>query len=256
MIAGLRTLGHDVQVLGLYEELRPLREMLNDTKPHVVFNLLEEFNGQPVLDYHMVAYLVLHGAAYTGCNPRGLVIARDTITLAKELGKLTKLMSTFILEKAFDQQGLAFKLVVDDGFDASVPSPGPNSSFDDTVAVEVVENSKPTADAGTNQTKDEGSDVSLNGSASFDPDTGDSLSFQWTQPGGTAVSLSSATSPTPTFDAPAVAPGGEALTFGLVVTDDDPVTPMSSAPDDVVINVPRINDPPRGDSVEIGRGCQ
>jgi len=61
------------------------------------------------------------------------------------------------------------------------------------------------------------------------------------------VSLSSATSPTPTFDAPAVAPGGEALTFRLVVTDDDPVSPMSSAPDDVVINVTSINDPPRCD---------
>ncbi len=65
--------------------------------------------------------------------------------------------------------------------------------------------------------------------------------------GGTEVSLSSATSPTPTFDAPAVVPGGEALTFRLVVTDDDPVSPMSSTPDDVVISVTSINDPPRCD---------
>ncbi len=144
-------------------------------------------------------------------------------------------------------QILVFKLVVDDGFEASVPSPGADSSFADTVAITVVENSQPMADAGPDQTKDEGSIVSLNGSASSDPDLGDSLSFQWTQVGGTEVSLSSATSSTPSFDAPAVAPGGEALTFGLVVTDDDPVNPMSSAPDDVVINVTSINDPPRCD---------
>ena len=147
----------------------------------------------------------------------------------------------------FAGETLIFKLVVDDGFETSVPSPGADSSFADTVAVTVVSNSQPTADAGSNQTKEEGSVVSLNGSASSDPDLGDSLSFQWTQPGGTTVNLSSATSPTPKFDAPAVAPGGEALTFRLVVTDDDPVSPMSSTPDDVVINVTSINDPPRCD---------
>ncbi len=61
------------------------------------------------------------------------------------------------------------------------------------------------------------------------------------------MSLSNAPSSTPSFDAPAVAPGGEALTFALVVTDDDPVNPMSSAPDEVVITVTSINDPPRCD---------
>ncbi len=35
--------------------------------------------------------------------------------------------------------------------------------------------------------------------------------------------------------------------FRLVVTDDDPVSPMSSTLDDVVITVTNINDPPRCD---------
>jgi D-alanine-D-alanine ligase len=77
VIQGLRELGHDVKALGLSEEVAPLRKALKAFKPHVVFNLLEEFRGQPMLDYHVVAYLVLRGAAYTGCNPRGLLIARD-----------------------------------------------------------------------------------------------------------------------------------------------------------------------------------
>ncbi len=77
VISTLTEIGHQVQVVGLYEELSPLRAALKSFRPHVVFNLLEEFKGDPVLDYHVVAYLVLRGAAYTGCNPRGLLIARD-----------------------------------------------------------------------------------------------------------------------------------------------------------------------------------
>ncbi len=89
--------------------------------------------------------------------------------------------------------------------------------------------------------------VTLNGLGSNDPDGGDTLSYEWIQIAGTSVDLSGATSPTPSFDAPVVGPGGEALTFALVVTDDDPVNPMSSAQDEVVINVTSINDPPRCD---------
>jgi D-alanine-D-alanine ligase len=77
VIVGLQELGHEVKVLGLYEELAPLREALQTFEPHIVFNLLEEFRGQPLLDYHIVAYLMLRDVAYTGCNPRGLLIARD-----------------------------------------------------------------------------------------------------------------------------------------------------------------------------------
>jgi len=77
VIVALRELGHEVQVLGLHEELAPLRKAMKSFNPHVVFNLLEEFRDQAVLDYHIVAYLVLRGFAYTGCNPRGLVIGRD-----------------------------------------------------------------------------------------------------------------------------------------------------------------------------------
>lgn len=43
----------------------------------MVFNLLEEFHGESVYDHHVVSYLELKRQAYTGCNPRGLVLARD-----------------------------------------------------------------------------------------------------------------------------------------------------------------------------------
>jgi D-alanine-D-alanine ligase len=77
VVTGLRDLGHEVQPLGLYDDLTPLRSAIQNLKPHIVFNLLEEFRGEPMLDQHVVSYLELVQVPYTGCNPRGLMIARD-----------------------------------------------------------------------------------------------------------------------------------------------------------------------------------
>ena len=74
---GLRSLGHDVSVVGLSDELTPLRTAIEELKPHVVFNLLEEFRGDPLFDAHVVGYLELQQVPYTGCNPRGLLLAHD-----------------------------------------------------------------------------------------------------------------------------------------------------------------------------------
>jgi len=80
----LTQLGHDVTKLGVYDELATLRKAVRETKPHVVFNLLEEFKGRPVFDHNVVGYLELMGVKYTGNNPRGLVLARDKV-LAKKI---------------------------------------------------------------------------------------------------------------------------------------------------------------------------
>jgi D-alanine-D-alanine ligase len=77
VITGLRDLGHEVQPLGLYDDLTPLRQAIQSFKPHIVFNLLEEFRGETMLDQNVVSYLELVRVPYTGCNPRGLMIARD-----------------------------------------------------------------------------------------------------------------------------------------------------------------------------------
>ena len=77
VLTGLRDLGHEVQPLGLYDDLTPLRQAIQNFKPHIVFNLLEEFRGETMLDQNVVSYLELVQVPYTGCNPRGLMIARD-----------------------------------------------------------------------------------------------------------------------------------------------------------------------------------
>ena len=85
VVTAMTWLGHEVIKLGVHDELAPLRRALKEIKPHVVFNLLEEFHGEAVFDQHVVSYLELQRAAYTGCNPRGLVLGRDKALTKKIL---------------------------------------------------------------------------------------------------------------------------------------------------------------------------
>ncbi len=82
VVQALRGLGHEVRPLGLIDDLTELRKAITDWKPHVAFNLLEEFHSVPTYDQHVVSYLELMRQPYTGCNPRGLMLAHD-----KELSK-------------------------------------------------------------------------------------------------------------------------------------------------------------------------
>jgi D-alanine-D-alanine ligase len=76
VVSTLRASGHDVRPLGVQEEIKPVRDAVEDFKPHVVFNLLEQFHHEPVYDQHIPSYLELTQIPYTGCNPRGLILAR------------------------------------------------------------------------------------------------------------------------------------------------------------------------------------
>ena len=84
VISTLRKLGHDVHVLGVQWELRPVREAVDVLKPDIVFNLLEEFHGETVYDHNVVGFLELMKVPYTGCNPRGLMLSRGK-ALSKKL---------------------------------------------------------------------------------------------------------------------------------------------------------------------------
>ncbi len=77
VMATLGELGHEVRALGVRGDLGVIRDNLDEAKPHIVFNLLEEFDGLALYDQNVVAYLELLGVRYTGCNPRGLMLARD-----------------------------------------------------------------------------------------------------------------------------------------------------------------------------------
>ncbi len=77
-------LQHDVQVLGVADELTPIKQAAEQFKPHIVFNLLEAFHEIGTYDQNVVSYLELLRLPYTGCNPRGMILARDK-ALSKKL---------------------------------------------------------------------------------------------------------------------------------------------------------------------------
>jgi D-alanine-D-alanine ligase len=84
VVSCLRDSGHDVRPIGIGDSLTELRAVIHDWKPDVCFNLLEEFGGIVTYDQHVVAYLELLRQAYTGCNPRGMMLSRNKV-LSKQI---------------------------------------------------------------------------------------------------------------------------------------------------------------------------
>jgi hypothetical protein len=97
-------------------------------------------------------------------------------------------------------------------------------------------NGAPIANAGSDQTVTAGSPVTLDGSASSDPDGHTPLTYGWTQTSGPTVTLSSAGVVNPIFMAPNSA---VTLTFSLTVTDS--LGLASSMPDEVAVTVGRLH---------------
>lgn len=76
VVSTLRASGHDVMPLGVQHELKPIKDEIDTYKPDVVFNLLEQFHGETAYDQNVASYLELLRVPYTGCRPRGLMLAR------------------------------------------------------------------------------------------------------------------------------------------------------------------------------------
>jgi hypothetical protein len=124
-------------------------------------------------------------------------------------------------------------------FELTVTDIGGLSNSDSVTVNVTAENQPPLADAGPDQTVREGETVTLDGSASEDPD-GSIISYLWHQTGGTAVTLSNITVPQPSFAAPAITGTSETLTFELTVTDDQGLRHT----DRVTVNITHISQSP------------
>ena len=85
VVTALQNMGHEVTCLDVRSELAPIREAIESFKPHIVFNMLEEFHGFVAFDANVVSYLELLKVPYTGCNPRGLILGRDKALTKKIL---------------------------------------------------------------------------------------------------------------------------------------------------------------------------
>jgi D-alanine-D-alanine ligase len=84
VISTLTEMGHEVQTLGVHDDLGDIRRAATEWKPHIAFNLLEGFDDITIFDQNVVSHLELLKLSYTGCNPRGLLLARDK-SLSKKL---------------------------------------------------------------------------------------------------------------------------------------------------------------------------
>ncbi len=112
----LRRIGHEVRPLGVQDELNPIRVAAEEWEPDVVFNLLEEFYGLSDFDSHVVSYLELLKLPYTGCNPRGLFLARSKVITKKIAAYHRVRVPAFFVvargRKARRPKSLAFPLFV------------------------------------------------------------------------------------------------------------------------------------------------
>ncbi len=138
---------------------------------------------------------------------------------------------TFAIGQLTADAVLTFRLTVSDAG---------RLSASDTMTVTVrANNDAPSANAGSDQTVDEGDSVTLDGRGSSDPESG-TLAYSWSQTGGSpTVTLTGASTARPTFSAPQLT-ANAVLTFTLTVTDPDGLT----ARDAVMVTVRADNDAP------------
>jgi D-alanine-D-alanine ligase len=116
VLSTLRGSGHEVKMLGVQTELAPIRDEVENFKPDIVFNLLEEFHGETLYAQNVVSLLELLRVPYTGCNPRGQLLARGK-DLSKKLLKYHRVpvpaFAVFPIGKKVRRPGrLKFPLIV------------------------------------------------------------------------------------------------------------------------------------------------
>ena len=112
----LSDLGHDVSVVGVSDDLAHLQERIREIQPDIIFNLLEEFNGEPLYDQNIVSLLELLEVPYTGCCPQGLTLGRDKAVAKKILdyhGIPTARFQVFPMDRKFKtSRDLRFPMIV------------------------------------------------------------------------------------------------------------------------------------------------
>ncbi len=73
----LRENGHDISLLGVFDDINVLVEEINQNKPDVVFNIMEGFRNKTKLERNAAWFLEMLGIPFTGASPAALLICND-----------------------------------------------------------------------------------------------------------------------------------------------------------------------------------
>jgi len=116
--------GHEVELIGIRDDLRDMSTRLGEFKPDLVFNATEAFLDNSNLDYLVPALLEAEGYHYTGAPPLALLVTRNKSMSKKVLAfhgiKVPGFRSYRVGEKPTEDAGLRFPLIIKPlGTDAS-----------------------------------------------------------------------------------------------------------------------------------------
>ena len=84
VVRAVRELGHEISMVGAYEDINLVIHGVRKYKPDIVFNLMEHFRGEALLDRSIPALFELMNVPYTGTGPTGLTLCRNK-ALSKEI---------------------------------------------------------------------------------------------------------------------------------------------------------------------------
>lgn len=84
VIEALKKLGHEVRMIGVWDEPGMIIDEIKANPPDAVFNLTEHFNEISAYDRNVAGLLEMMGVPYTGSSPTGLTLCKNK-GMAKEL---------------------------------------------------------------------------------------------------------------------------------------------------------------------------
>ena len=86
VLRALRSLGHTVEHLAIFDDLDLLRRKIESYAPDVIFNLADQFKNNRAFDQNIVSFLEMHDVPFTGCGSIALTLCKHKAISKKILG--------------------------------------------------------------------------------------------------------------------------------------------------------------------------
>jgi len=77
--------GHEVRLLGLFDDVQPLLDEVKENRPDLIFNLVELFHNVTHWDKNIVALIEMLGIPHTGASSASLFLCNDKAMCKKVL---------------------------------------------------------------------------------------------------------------------------------------------------------------------------